>query len=612
MGLVLAVVCARGAAGQDARNLLRLGSQAYDFGEYRMAGPLLVAGLNPAAGPRDSLWVASLHRLAHVLIEDGKDSLAGVWTRWAVRLQPGLAVDTLDFPPPVQDAFELARVFVAATAGSGDTLAETNWDWAPRAGEATRGALRIERSGVPISAFVEGVGSLAAADVQPLAPGSYTIVASAPGYFRTRVTREVLPGVTTVLRFRPRGLSMQALGFLYVGSTPWASLSVDGERAGYTPVAAGPVAAGPHRLRIERAGYVPFDTVVTVARDQRLRLGTIRLQMAGGAPLAVHSAPPGPSQPAGGETLARAVAALEATETERAVELLRQVPAILQRDAQLYLAVAAWSLGLFDSASAHLQTAIRADAFTSLNPETFNPDLRTLFRAARRGTLAVGVRAPPDTALAPHSEAWPVSVAVTQPGSLRFRLAGPGVGGHDTAITSAVVESTTTVPLALVVRDSVAVPPGPYRLTVEWSDSLGRAAAVTLDLDVSEQTADTLLPEPAPADSLYRLEVRFGPPSRAALARGIGFGVGAGVLPLLLANGRLRGSEGRALSVGVTIGLAGVAGYFLGRTRQPLPDNIAYNRALRSGWEARNGAIAAANERRRGSPLLRVRVIQQP
>lgn len=614
MGLALAAVCARGAAGQDARNLLRLGSQAYDFAEYRMAGPLLAAGLNPAAGPRDSLWVASLHRLAHVLIEDKKDSLAGIWMRWALRTQPGLVVDTLDFPPAVQDAFELARASVAL-AGSGDTLAETSWEWARRAGEAPQGALRIERSGMPIGAFVEGVGPLSAADAQSLAPGSYTIVASAPGYFRTRVTREVLPGITTVLRFRPRRLSTQALGFLYVGSAPWASLSLDGERAGYTPVGAGPVAAGPHRLRIERAGYVPFDTVVTIARDQRLRLGTIRLQIAGGrggAPLAAYSAPPDPSQPGGGQALARAVAALEATETERAIELLRQVDATLRRDAQLHLAVAAWSLGLFDSASVHFQSAISADPFTHLDPEAFNPDLRTLFRAARHGTVALGVRAPRDTALPPRSERWPVSVAVTQPGTLRFRLAGPGAGGRDTLIASAAIDSTATVPLALVVRDSVPLSPGAYRLTVEWSDPLGRATAQTLALDVSEGAADTLLAEPAPPDSLYRLEVRLGPPSRAGLARGIGFGVGAGVIPVLLANGRLRRADGRALTVGVAISAAGVAGYFLGRTRQPLPENIVYNRALRSGWEARNRAIAVTNEQRRGIVLLRVRVVQQP
>lgn len=614
MGFALAAMLTREATGQDARNLLRLGSQAYDFGEYRMAAPLLAAGLNPAAGPRDSLWVASLHRLVHVLIEDRKDSLAAIWARWAARTHPGLVVDTLDFPPAVQDAFALAGASIAAGEGgrAGDTLTETSWEWARRPGEVTQGALRIERSGVPMSTFVEGVGPLAGEDAQPLAPGTYTIVASAPGYFRTRVKREVLPGVTTVLRFRLRGLSTKALGFLYVGSAPWGAVQLDGERVGYTPVAAGPLAAGPHRLRIERVGYAPFDTVITVGRDQRLRLGTIRLTTAGGG--GAGASGPAAEAPTP-DAFARAVAALEATETERAVELLRQLvatPATARPNVQLRLAVAHWSLGLFDSAGVHFQAAISADPFTRLDPETFNPDLLTFLSAARRTTRAVGVRAPTDTALAPDRERWPISVAVTRPGTLRIRLAGPAPNGHDTLVASARVDSTITLPLSLLGRDRAAIAAGTYRLSVEWSDSAGRAAASTLALEVSEQLADTLRHEAAPPDSLYRLEVRLGPPSRAGLVRGVGFGVGASVIPLLLANGQLRSADGRAATVGVALSLGGVAGYFLGRSRQPLPQNIAYNRALRSDWETRNRAIAAANEQRRGVLLVRVRIVSPP
>ena len=281
VGFALVGVLAGGASGQDPRSLLRLGAQAYDFAEYGAARAFLAAGLNPAAGPRDSLWVASLHRLAHILIQERKDSVASVWLRWAVRMQPRLVVDTVNFPPAVQDGFALARDFVAPGA-SGDTLTETTWEWARAQGESSQGGLRIERSGVSVSGFVEAIGPLPVGETQPLAAGSYTMVVSAPDYFfRTRVTREVLPGITTVVRVRLRGLSSQALGLLYVASTPWGSLYLDGERNGYTPVAARPVAVGPHRLRIERAGYAPFDTIVTVGRDQRLRLGTIRLRAAG-------------------------------------------------------------------------------------------------------------------------------------------------------------------------------------------------------------------------------------------------------------------------------------------------------------------------------------------
>ncbi|HYT03716.1 MAG TPA: hypothetical protein VEM13_02390 [Gemmatimonadales bacterium] len=319
--------------------------------------------------------------------------------------------------------------------------------------------------------------------------------------------------------------------------------------------------------------------------------------------------------------LARAVAALEATETERGVELLRQLvatlpptaPGALRRDAQLRLAVACGSLGLFDSATVHFQAAIGADPFATLDPEQFNPDLLAVFRAAKRATLALGVRAPPDTALAPRIERWPVSVAVTRPGTVRFRLArpGPAAGSRDTVIATAAVESLATIALLLPAGDGVASAAGAYRLAVDYSEPGGRTVAATLSLELTEQVADSAPHEPPPADSLYRLEVRWGAPSRASLARGIGLGVAAGAIPLLFANSQLRSADGRALTVGVAVSLAGLSGYFLGRPRQPLPENITYNRALRSAWEARNRAIAAANERRRGMALLRVRVVSQ-
>jgi hypothetical protein len=320
------------------------------------------------------------------------------------------------------------------------------------------------------------------------------------------------------------------------------------------------------------------------------------------------------------ETLARAAAALDATETERAVELLRQLvatlpptaPVTLRRDAQLQLAIANWSLGLFDSASVHLQAAISADPFTRLDPEEFNPDLRALFRAAKSAMLVIGVRAAPDTVL-PETDQWPVAVAVTWPGTVRVRLAGPGPSGHDTLVASASVDSTASIALPLVGRggDHGALAPGEYQLTVEYADTAGRTATAALSLELARQVVDTLPHEPPPPDSLYRLEVRWGAPSKASLARGVGFGVGAGVIPVLLANGRMRGSGGRALTVGFAVSVAGLAGYFLGRTRQALPENIAYNRTLRSAWEARQRAIAAANDQRRGTTLVRVRVLAQ-
>ena len=56
----------------------------------------------------------------------------------------------------------------------------------------------------PVRVFVEGVGLIGPGGTAPVAPGSYAVNVSAAGYDSVRVMREVLPGVTTVLEFRPR------------------------------------------------------------------------------------------------------------------------------------------------------------------------------------------------------------------------------------------------------------------------------------------------------------------------------------------------------------------------------------------------------------------------
>jgi len=274
--LVLAV--ARGTA-QDPRNQLRLGIQAYNLAEYGLAVDNLAEGLVPTAVPRDEIWEGGLFRLAHVLIETKKDSLAALWLRWGMRQKPDLALDTLAFPPSVLEAYALARSRVDPPGR--DVDAETLWSWnALRS--TTHGAIRFEvAAGAQLSLFVDGVGVLRPGESRTLPAGTYTIFAAAPGHFRTRLTREVLPGATTGLRFQLRRTFAQARGFLYVTSTPWADITIDGRPIGYTPVSELPVDVGTHRIRVERTGYEPFETTVSVARDERKRLPLVQLTPAG-------------------------------------------------------------------------------------------------------------------------------------------------------------------------------------------------------------------------------------------------------------------------------------------------------------------------------------------
>jgi len=122
-------------------------------------------------------------------------------------LQP----DTVQFLPKVVAAYRSARDFVLSTRAPTDTAAATTWLWpAQETGERV-GRIQVAAAamGVPVRVDVKGVGPIGAGGSIPLNPGSYQISASAAGYDSMQVTREVLPGVTTVLEFHLRSALAQ-------------------------------------------------------------------------------------------------------------------------------------------------------------------------------------------------------------------------------------------------------------------------------------------------------------------------------------------------------------------------------------------------------------------
>lgn len=262
------------AHGQQGREALRQGHEAYDLAEFDRAVELLSLGLDPSAGPPDSLWVAGVHKLADALLELGNEAAVSAWLRWAVRLAPELQIDTINFPPRVVGAVRGAMQFVnASPAPRNVTL---SWRWPAAMPRTMTGTLLIEGGEVSPSARIEGGDFLVAGVPRTLPAGSYTVLATADGYLPVRATLEVLPGVSTSVRF---DLEPAVAGFLYVASRPWGVVFVNGERIGYTAIAGYRLAAGTYQVRIERPGYVPFDTTVTVTeRNQRIRLGHIQLR----------------------------------------------------------------------------------------------------------------------------------------------------------------------------------------------------------------------------------------------------------------------------------------------------------------------------------------------
>lgn len=198
--LVLGITGAASLRGQDPREA----QVARAFREFDPARrqQLLVSALNPTAGPLRGTWSMGVQLLAQTLIEDGKDSTAALWLRWAIRLSPDMQPDTVAFLPEVIAAHRSAKAFVTRTRDPANVVAITTWSWPASVVGEPAGRLEIVSSGsVPAIVEVRGASRIVPVGGASLSPGSYQLSAGA-GSNRAQVTREVLPGVTTVLAFQ--------------------------------------------------------------------------------------------------------------------------------------------------------------------------------------------------------------------------------------------------------------------------------------------------------------------------------------------------------------------------------------------------------------------------
>jgi hypothetical protein len=202
IALAIGVFANQAQAQQQTRaTLLRSGTTAYDEFQPERALDFVRAALDPALGPTDTAWTRGVHLLAQILIENNGADRARTWARWATRTSPGLVIDTVNFIAGVVTALREAKSFTS-TRSPGDALTQTTWRWPARGSTETTGRIVINQGTmpVPVSARVVG-GAVIPAGTQGLSlqPGTYEIEAAAVGYLPARVTREVMPGVTTTL-----------------------------------------------------------------------------------------------------------------------------------------------------------------------------------------------------------------------------------------------------------------------------------------------------------------------------------------------------------------------------------------------------------------------------
>lgn len=312
--------------------------------------------------------------------------------------------------------------------------------------------------------------------------------------------------------------------------------------------------------------------------------------------------------------LQHATAALDSSNTERAVDLLRQLissfPAGTVREqrarAHIQLAVASWALQQPDSTRVHFRSAVRWDPFARLAPDLYNPEISSLFQAARETTTSVGLRAPLDTTLVPTVERFSVRAGVARPGTVSIRLVALDPATPDSIVMSVAVDTVATVLLPLTGSNGGVLDPGRYRLYARLETAID-----SLSLVLDRSSPDTLPHAPPVPVSQLRPETRRASPSVVNIIRGLALGAAAGAIPMVLGNSQVRDGSIPFTALAVGLSIAGVDIVF-DRGLLPIPQNIVRNAALRRERERQNQTIAAENERRRRLAPVRLRVERQP
>lgn len=195
--LLIAAMTASPLAAQSRDSLLA-GRRAYERAELADATRLLPLGL-AVSQQRDSVWASGAHMLLDALLEQGRDSLAQLWARWALRIQPGLPVDSNAFPPRVARVFDAARATVAERVLDSTAAAAVTWE--PIGDGGARGQFRFARGSNAELAIIEGTGTLLRGESRAVNAGTYTVrfgTTAGPS-----ITLEIPPGLAAVVMSRP-------------------------------------------------------------------------------------------------------------------------------------------------------------------------------------------------------------------------------------------------------------------------------------------------------------------------------------------------------------------------------------------------------------------------
>jgi hypothetical protein len=282
IAVIATLVIAQSVAGQATRRQSLI-QQARDEFDDNAGMQLLMTALDPALGPQDSLWAVAGYDMARTLLRTQRP-LAMTWLRWLARHATRWPLDRTWYPSDVLTAYDQARAAVTA----GDTV-PTTWRWPTRFDATLRGSVEAGSAarGVPLSVTVEGAGDLPASGGLSLPAGTYTLVATADGYETARTTREVLPGVTTIVNFDLAPLLPSAIQANVAANLVRIRFASGADQVCRNGMLAGEgglvlttfgAVRGASGLRVEAFnGQETFSNVEVIATDPNLDLAVLRL-----------------------------------------------------------------------------------------------------------------------------------------------------------------------------------------------------------------------------------------------------------------------------------------------------------------------------------------------
>jgi hypothetical protein len=164
---------------------------------------LLMRAADPGLGARDSLWAVGVLDLAQSLLMSRQEEAGKLWLRWLVRHGSRWRIDRSYYDPTTILAYDQAVPKVRSEEVADSIPVETSWRWPGTFARTGRGSVEVRSAdpSVPVTVTVEGGPTVLADSAVGLQAGTYDLTAGAPGFVTAHLTREVLPGATTVLEF---------------------------------------------------------------------------------------------------------------------------------------------------------------------------------------------------------------------------------------------------------------------------------------------------------------------------------------------------------------------------------------------------------------------------